>query len=358
MTSVDLERRRLLTTVGASAVGLAGLTAGLIAANSAESSNGHGALRALDGRRVWLGSDPLGAETLAGKVVLVNFWTYSCINSLRPLPYLRAWAGKYADRKLVVIGVHTPEFAFEHDIAKVARAIQTQQVNFPVVLDNDYEIWNAFANNAWPGFYLVDARGRMRQRVLGEGQYDRLERFIQQLLVETGARADDAIAEVRGEGVQAAPDWNTLRSPETYVGYGQAANFASRGGLREGAPARYEHARALRLNQWSLSGAWTSGEEYATADAAGAAIRFRCHARDLHMVLGRTPQSPPIPFRVTIDGAAPGEDRGVDTDADGRGVLDEDRMYQLVRQARPVDDRIVQVEFSAGGARAYVFTFG
>jgi thiol-disulfide isomerase/thioredoxin len=358
MMSVDPERRQLLTTLGAGAVGLAGLTAGLIAANSAAFSSSRSVFAALEGPRAWLGSAPLGAGALAGKVVLVNFWTYSCINSLRPLPYLRAWAQKYAGRGLVVIGVHTPEFAFEHDITKVERAIEAQQVVFPVVLDNEYEVWNAFANNAWPGFYFVDAGGRVRHRVLGEGDYDRSERFIQQLLSETGVAADDAILDVRGEGVQAPPNWSTLRSPETYVGYRQASNFVSRGGLREGTPALYEHAPSPRLNQWSLSGAWTAGEEYATTDAQGAAIRFRFHARDLHMVLGRARQSAPVPFRVTIDGAALGADRGVDTDADGRGILGEDRMYQLVRQTRPIEDRTVEVEFSGPGARAYVFTFG
>lgn len=356
MNSVNPERRRILTTVGVGAVGLAGLTAGLIASKSSASSSS--VLRALAGSSAWINADPISADALAGKVALVNFWTYSCINSLRPLPYLRAWKQKYAERGLVIIGVHTPEFAFEHDSARVQRAIEAQRVPYAVVLDNNYEIWNAFANNAWPGFHFVDARGTVRHRVLGEGNYDRSERLLQQLLIETGVAVNDAIVDVRGEGVQVAPNWSTLQSPETCVGYARASNFSSRSGLREDEPAQYEAAQSLRPNQWSLSGAWIAGDEYATTSERGAVIRFRFHARDLHMVLGRRPQSAPISFRVTLDGRAPGEDHGVDTDADGHGVLDEDRMYHLVRQTRRVDDCTVGVEFLAAGARAYVFTFG
>jgi thiol-disulfide isomerase/thioredoxin len=357
MKRVDPKRRQVLASVGSA--GLAGLTAGaLLASCGAGPSGSPDILRAFTGPRTWLNTEPLGADALAGKVVLVNFWTYSCINSLRPLPYLRTWAQKYADRGLVVVGVHTPEFMFEHDAGKVRRAIEAQQVAYPVVLDNAYEIWNAFENNAWPGFYFVGADGRLRERVLGEGDYDRSERMIQRLLSDTGAAANDPIVDVPGEGVQAAPNWNALRSLETYVGYTKAFNFASSGGLREDTPAHYDAPRLLRLNQWGLSGGWNAGEEYATTTGAGAGISFRFHARDLHCVLGRAAQSTPIPFRVTIEGEPPGDNRGVDVDAAGNGVLDEDRMYQLVRQARPVEDRSMEITFSAPGARAYVFTFG
>lgn len=307
---------------------------------------------------MWLNSEPLSADGLVGKVVLVNFWTYTCINSLRPLPYLREWARKYAERGLAVVGAHTPEFSFEHDVESVRRAVNAQDVTYPVVLDNDYEIWSAFANNAWPGFYFVDARGRVRERVLGEGSYDASERVIQRLLSEAGAEASDAIVDVRGEGAQAAPDWHTLRSPETYVGYRNASNFASPGGLRPNTQAQYEHPRSLRLNEWSLRGRWTAGEEFAETTAPGSAIKFCFHARDLHLVASRADSTQAIAFRVSIDGSPPGDDHGVDVDADGRGVLAEDRMYQLVRQKTAIQDRVVEIVFSDTGARTYVFTFG
>lgn len=356
------ERRGLLRALGLGAVGIAGLgTAGLVLSNAngagSTAPGARGVLRSFEPTQRWLNTAPMGAADLNGKVVLVNFWTYSCINSLRALPYLREWARKYQDRGLVVIGVHTPEFAFEHDIAKVERACEMERVNYPVVLDNDYEIWSAFANNAWPGFYFIDAEGRIRDRVLGEGNYDASERLIQQLLSETGAMANDPIADIPGTGAQAAPDWATLRSPETYVGYAKASNFASRGGLRTNTPAEYEASASLRLNHWDLSGLWRSGEEFATSNAAGAAIRFRYHARDMHLVLGRNGQ-PPVPFRVAIDGEPPGTDHGVDIDAEGRGLIEEDRMYQIVRQAGSVRDRTVEVTFSGEGARVYAFTFG
>lgn len=354
MLSLDANRRRLLSAVGVSAAGLVGLASiGALAGGASRPL-----LRALAGPRPWLNTQPLSAEGLAGKVVLVNFWTYTCINSLRPLPYLRAWAQKYRDRGLVVVGAHTPEFSFEHDLGNARRAVDVLGVSYPVVLDNDYAIWSAFANNAWPGFYFIDANGRLRDRVLGEGNYDDSERLIQRLLSETGAPASDAIVDVPGEGAQAAPNWTTLRSPETYVGYAKASGFASRTDLRENAPAQYEHPASLRLNQWSLNGGWTAGEEFAATTAPGAAIQICFHARDLHLVLARGEPSQPIRFRLTIDGQPPGDDRGVDIDASGEGVLGEPRMYQLVRQRRVILDRTVEITFSAPGARAFVFTFG
>lgn len=316
-------------------------------------------LRALIGGRQWLNTPPLRAEDLRGKVVLVNFWTYSCINSLRALPYLRAWAAKYRDQGLVVVGVHTPEFAFEKDIDNVRQASAALGVGYPVTLDSDYGIWRAFDNDAWPGFYFIGADGRVRHHVLGEGGYDQSERLIQQLLSEAhGAPIDGGVTAVRGEGPQAAADWNDLRSPETYVGYGHARTVAPPGGAKDDAFGRYRSVSGLPLNRWSLVGDWKIGREFATLQKTSGAIAYRFHARDLHFVLGPGDQSRPIRFRVTIDGAPPGADHGVDLDAEGRGSVVQPRMYQLIRQSRPVVDRTFEIEFLDPGVRAYVFTFG
>jgi thiol-disulfide isomerase/thioredoxin len=311
------------------------------------------------GARQWLNTPPLQPQDLRGKVVLVNFWTYSCINSLRALPYLRTWAEKYKDRGLVVIGVHTPEFTFEKDIANVSKATAFLTVAYPVALDSDYGIWRAFNNEAWPAFYFIGADGRVRKRVYGEGGYDQSERMIQQLLSEAnGAPVAKEIAAVSGKGAQAAPDEKDLLSPETYVGYRQARDFASPGGVSEDTASVYRTTSALALNHWSLAGNWTVGGEFATLNDSGGRIAYRFHSRDLHLVLGRHSQGQPIRFRVTIDGAPPGADHGFDVDAEGRGSLQEDRLYQLVRQARPVADRTFEIEFLDPGVRAYVFTFG
>jgi thiol-disulfide isomerase/thioredoxin len=316
-------------------------------------------LRSLIGNRQWFNAPAVRQEDLQGKVVLVNFWTYSCINSLRTLPYLRAWAAKYKDRGLVVIGVHTPEFAFERDLSKVGTELSGLPVNYPVVLDNDYGIWGAFDNNAWPGFYFVDAKGHVRHRVLGEGGYEDSERFIQKLLSEaSGAQIADPIVEVRGKGAEAAPDWADLHSPETYVGFARASNFSSAGGAKRNASKLYEAASNLSLNHWSLTSDWTIREEFGVLNGASGKIAFRFHARDLHLVLGRGEANAPIRFRVTLDGKPPGADHGVDVDAEGWGSLDRDRMYQLVRQSGPVTDQTFEIEFLSPGARAYSFTFG
>jgi thiol-disulfide isomerase/thioredoxin len=314
---------------------------------------------ALVGAPQWLNTPPLRAQDLRGKVVLVNFWTYSCINSLRALPYVRAWAAKYKDRGLVVIGVHTPEFAFETDKANVRRATAALGVGYPVVLDSDYAIWRAFDNQAWPAFYFIGADGRVRLQVLGEGGYDRSERFIQKLLSEarTTPVASD-IAAVDGQGPEAAPDLADLRSGETYVGYAKASNFSSPGGLGENAPRLYRPATSLPLNHWNLTGVWTVGGESAALDDASGSIAFRFHARDLNLVLAPGAQGHAVRFRVTIDGAAPGADHGADVDAAGRGTVQDPRMYQLVRQSRPVEDRTFAIQFLDPGVRAYVFTFG
>jgi thiol-disulfide isomerase/thioredoxin len=311
------------------------------------------------GARQWLNTPPLQPDQLRGRVVLVNFWTYSCINSLRVLPYLRAWAEKYKDRGLVVIGVHTPEFEFEKDVSNVSQAAGFLDVAYPVALDSDYGIWRAFENEAWPAFYFIGADGRVRKHVFGEGGYDRSEHLIQQLLSEAnGWPVARDIAAVSGTGVQAAPDERDLLSPETYIGYRQARNFASPGGVSEDVPWLYKSIPALPLNHWSLAGNWTVGVEFASLNDPSGRISYRLHSRDLHLVLGGASQGKPIRFRVRIDGAAPGADHGFDVDAEGRGSVKEDRLYQLVRQAGPVRDRTFEIEFLDRGVRAYVFTFG
>jgi thiol-disulfide isomerase/thioredoxin len=308
--------------------------------------------------RQWLNTAPLRAEDLRGKVVLVNFWTYSCINSLRPLPYVRAWAAKYKDRGLVVVGVHTPEFGFEKDMANVRRALGELGVGYPVVLDSDYAIWNAFGNEAWPAFYFIGADGRVHKRVLGEGGYDQSERLLQKLLVDAkGAAVSDAVVPVVGRGPQAAPDWDHLGSEETYVGYAKADGFASKGGFARDKARSYQAPDRLTVNNWSLAGAWTVGGEFATLGGTPGAIAYRFHARDLNLVMAPS-DGRPVRFRVRIDGADPGADHGFDTDAQGFGRIETPRMYQLVRQTRAVADRTFTIEFLDAGARAYVFTFG
>jgi len=305
----------------------------------------------------WVNVPPPTAKNLRGKVVLVNFWTYSCINSLRALPYVRAWADKYKDRGLEVIGVHTPEFGFEKDVDNVRRALAALGVGYPVALDSDYAIWNAFANQAWPAFYFIDANGHVRRQVLGEGGYDRSERLIQQLLSEAdGQPVAGGIAAVAGDGPEAAPDLKDLRSEETYVGYAKATNFVSDFG--RDVQRSYTTARALRLSQWSLAGVWTVGGEFATLNDAPGVIRYRFHARDLNLVLAPSHQGHRIRFRITIDGAAPGANQGSDVNAGGWGSVQDPRMYQLIRQKGLVADRTFEVQFLDAGVRAYVFTFG
>ena len=315
--------------------------------------------RSLLAGRQWFNTPPLQPADVRGKVVLVNFWTYSCINSLRPLPYLRTWADKYRDRGLLVVGVHTPEFAFEKDPANVKRALADLEVRFPVVLDNEYATWRAFGNNAWPGFYFMDAGGRVRGSRLGEGAYEQSERLLQTLLSEArGSRVADPIVPILGQGVQAAPDWDRLGSGETYVGFAKATTFRSPGGLVLDSTRLYRSPDRLALNTWSLAGKWRVGDEFATLAESGGAIAHRFRARDLNLVLAPPPEGRPVRFRVRLDGAAPGADHGFDTDAQGLGRLDTPRMYQLVRQSGAVGERTFQIEFLDSGARAYAFTFG
>lgn len=312
----------------------------------------------LTGATGWLNSPPLTREGLKGKVVLVQFWTYSCINCLRTIPYVRAWAEKYKDRGLVVIGVHSPEFAFERNIDNVRRAVADLDIGYPVAIDNSYAVWQAFGNQYWPAQYIIDAQGRIRHEHFGEEGYGESERVIQQLLAEAG-RADPGtgLVAVSPAGVEAASDTDDVGSPETYVGFRQAERFVSPGGAVPDAGHVYQ-AGTPRLNQWGLAGDWTVGGEHADLNQADGGIVYRFHARDLHLVLGPGPDGRPVRFRVTIDGAAPGSSHGSDTDADGRGTVTEHRLYQLVRQDGPVADRTFEIRFLDPGVQAYAFTFG
>jgi cytochrome c biogenesis protein CcdA/thiol-disulfide isomerase/thioredoxin len=316
-----------------------------------------GGFPSLSGATAWLNSSPLSAEGLKGKVVLVDFWTYSCINCLRAIPFVRAWAAKYKDHGLVVIGVHAPEFAFERKISNVRDAVSGLKIEYPVAIDNDYKIWRAFGNEYWPAHYFIDAQGRTRYHHFGEGEYDVSERVLQQLLAEAGnADVPGGVVAVNANGAELAPSASD-QSPETYVGYDRADNFASPGGIVEDETHAYTSA-PLQTNQWSLSGDWTVKNENAILDAAGGRIVYRFHARDLHLVLGPAADGKPIRFRVTIDGAAPGADHGTDDGSDGQGVVNEQRLYQLVRQNGAVADRTFEIEFLDPGVQAYAFTFG
>jgi thiol-disulfide isomerase/thioredoxin len=306
----------------------------------------------LDGATGWVNSDPLGPEQLRGHVVLVDFWTLTCINWLRTEPYVRAWSQAYRDDGLVVVGVHTPEFSFEHDLDLVRKATQDRGIDYPVAADNDYRIWSAFDNHYWPALYFVDADGRIRDQHFGEGRYEQSERLVQQLL-----GVDRGLVDVDGTGVEAEADWEQLRTPETYVGYQRGERFASPEGATLDEPRGYQLPDGLVLNQWALGGEWTIGPENVSLAKQGGSIAYRFHARDAHIVLD-TDATGPIPFRVLLDGEPPGPDHGVDVDADGAGMLRDGRLYHLIRQDDKVRERTVRVTFLEPGARAYVFTFG
>lgn len=300
-----------------------------------------------DGATAWLNSPALTAAQLRGKVVLVQFGTYTCINWLRTLPHVRAWAEKYKDHGLVVVGIHTPEFEFEKNLENVRRAVKELGLAFPVAVDNDYAVWRAFSNNAWPALYLIDAQGRLRYRHLGEEEYERSEQMIQQLLAEAGAAGvPRGLVSVEGRGAEAAADWASLRTPETYLGPERAENRVHT------APAR------LRLNQWTVSGSWTPKRQALVLSKPNGRIAFRFHARDLHMVLGPAAAGSAVRFRVLIDGMPPGAAHGGDIDAQGNGTVTEQRMYQLIRQPTPIAERTFEIEFLDPALEAYVFTFG
>ena len=313
----------------------------------------------LDGAAGWLNSPPLSKKSLRGKVVLIDFWTYSCINCLRALPYVEGWAAKYKDAGLVVIGVHTPEFAFEKERANVEKALRDLKVTYPVALDNDYKIWQAFNNRYWPAHYFIDGKGRIRHHHFGEGEYAESERVIQELLKQNGAQLIAAnTVTVSGIGAEAPADNANIGSPETYVGYHRAENFASQESIAKDSRKTYTLRPRLSLNQWALSGSWNVGEESAVLQKAPGKIAFRFHARDLHLVLGNTKEGKPVRFTVTVDGAPPGEDHGADTDASGSGAVQGHRLYQLIRQKGSVEDRTFEIEFLDPGVQAFAFTFG
>lgn len=318
-----------------------------------------GNLPPLDGATEWLNSAPLTADGLRGHVVVIDFWTYSCINCLRALPYVKAWYEKYRSQGLVVIGIHAPEFAFEKNLRNVRREVKELGIEYPVAVDNDYALWRAFGNEYWPAHYFVDASSNIRHTHFGEGEYDESERVIQQLLVEAGnTGAPSGLVAAAGEGAALASDEAHVLTPETYIGHARADNFTSPGGQVPGVAHVYSAPPKLGVNEWALDGNWTVGEESATASGTPARIVFHFQARDLHLVLGPAADGKPVRFRVRLDGAAPGADHGSDIDADGNGTVSEERLYQLIRQSGDVRDRTFEIEFLDPGVVGYAFTFG
>ena len=307
----------------------------------------------------WINSQPLTATGLRGTVILIDFWTYTCINWLRSLPYVRAWAEKYKDRGLVVIGVHTPEFAFEKDVDNVRRAARDMRVDYPIALDNDYAIWRAFKNQYWPALYFVDAKGRIRHHHFGEGEYQQSELVLQQLLTEAGMdHVGHEFVSVDARGFEAAADWGRLKSPENYLGYERTRNFASRAGAVLDTPRVYAAPERLRLNHWALSGDWTVGKQATVLNEANGRIACRFHARDLHLVMGPAARGTSVRCRVLIDGQPPGAAHGIDVDRHGNGTVAEQRLYQLIRQPRPITDRQFEIEFFGSGVEVFALTFG
>ena len=318
-----------------------------------------GELPSFTGATGWLNSSPLTAADLRGKVVLADFWTYTCINWLRQLPYVRAWAAKYAEYGLVVIGVHTPEFSFESNVENIRRAVLDMNISYPVAIDSDYAIWSAFGNNYWPALYFADAQGNIRHHHFGEGEYQQSEMVIQHLLDAAGsAGIGKELVAVDPDGIEAAADWANLRSPETYSGYARTESFASPGGARLGVRHAYTLPAELRLNDWALAGDWTVEEEAATLNTADGQIAYRFHARDLHMVVGPAIPGSSVRFRLLIDGQPPGGAHGADVDAEGNGTVTYQRLHQLIRQPGPITDRTCEITFSDPGVQAFAFTFG
>jgi thiol-disulfide isomerase/thioredoxin len=318
-----------------------------------------GRLPGFDGATGWLNSPPLSPAELRGKVVLVDFWTYTCINWLRTLGYVRAWAEKYAEHGLVTVGVHTPEFPFERDVDNVRRAAAEMRVEYPIALDSDYAVWDAFANRYWPAVYIADAEGRIRHHHFGEGGYEESERAIQALLRDAGGHGiPDDLVSVADEGLEAQADWATLESPETYLGYEQGRNFASPGGVDLDRAHNYELPETLKLNSWALRGDWTVERKASVLNEAAGRIAFRFHARDVHLVLGPGADGTPVPFRVLVDGQPPGDAHGLDVDQEGHGEVSQQRLYQLIRERASITDRTFEIRFLAPGVEAYVFTFG
>jgi len=318
-----------------------------------------GRLASFDGATGWLNSEPLTPDGLRGRVVLVDFWTYTCVNWLRTLPYVRAWAAKYGEAGLTVVGVHTPEFGFERDIDNVVAQSRTFGVAYPIAVDSDYAVWSAFANHFWPAAYLADAEGRIRYHHFGEGEYAMTEMAIQRLLLDAGADdVDQDLVMVEPRGLEVAADWRTLQSPETYVGYGQSTGFASDGVAAFDRPHVYAAHDRLPLNYWDLTGNWTVARHAGVSNEPGGRIAFQFHARDVNLVMGPASRGAAIPFRVLLDGRLVEDAAGVDVNSDGSGIVSDPRTYQLIRQPGPVADRRFEIEFLDQGVEAYCFTFG
>jgi cytochrome c biogenesis protein CcdA/thiol-disulfide isomerase/thioredoxin len=343
---IDKLHEKQPTVVAASAVAMPAL-------------DDEGVMPDLGGATGWINSPPLSAKSLRGKVVVIDFWTYSCINCLRALPYVEGWAEKYKDAGLVVIGVHTPEFAFEKERSNVEKAVRDLKIAYPVAIDSDYNIWRAFKNQYWPAHYFIDGKGRIRHHHYGEGEYAESEQVIQELLKENGAQlASSNAISVSATGAEAAPDTADRRSGETYIGYRRADHFASTEAIAQDSKRDYTPRPRLSLNQWALGGAWKVGDENAVLQSAPGKIVFRFHARDLHLVLGTAKNGKPVRFTVKLDGTAPGDDHGADTDTNGAGTVQGHRLYQLIRQKGAVEDRTFEIDFLDPGVQAFAFTFG
>ena len=355
------ERRRFLAaasmTIVATQLGMIGFAEAQ--SNKTLQLSIEGDLPSLGSATVWLNSPPLTAAGLRGKVVLIDFWTYTCINWMRTLPYVRAWAARYADQGLIVIGVHAPEFGFEKDLDNVREAARDLKVDYPIAIDNDHAIWRAFKNEYWPALYFVDARGRIRHHYFGEGEYEQSEMIIQRLLAEAGnGGVTDELVSIDARGAEAAADWGSLKSPENYVGYQRTENFASPGGAVMDKRHVYAAPARLRLNHWALSGDWTVEKQATVLNEANGRIAYRFHARDLHLVMGPAARGHSVPFRVLIDGQPPRAAHGVDADDQGNGTVIAQRLYQLIRQPKPIADRQFEIEFLDSGVAAFAFTFG
>jgi thiol-disulfide isomerase/thioredoxin len=356
-----LDRRHFLgSTMMALAAGRLGLfgSAAAQASCAALGRPSEGDLPSFAGATGWLNSSPLTASGLRGKVVLVQFWTYTCINWLRTEPYTRAWADRYRPHGLVVIGVHSPEFEFEKDVANVRRMAKELRVDYPIAIDSDHAIWRAFDNAYWPALYLADAKGTIRYHHFGEGKYDESEAMIQRLLTDAGSSPGNGPVGVDARGLEAAADWDDLRSSESYVGFDRTQNFVSPGGAVYAERRSYTIPARLDLGQWALAGDWTMHGQATTLNAAPGRVAIRFHARDLHLVMGPAAPQTPVRFRVRIDGQPPGTAHGLDVDAQGNGTLRDQRLYQLIRQPRPITDRLFEIEFMDAGAEVFSFTFG
>jgi thiol-disulfide isomerase/thioredoxin len=321
--------------------------------------SGQSELASLERANEWLNSPPLTPSALRGKVALIDFWTYTCINWRRTLPYVRAWAEKYRDQGLVVIGVHAPEFSFEKNLNNVRWAVKDMRIDYPIPVDNDHVIWRAFNNQYWPALYFIDSKGRVRHHQFGEGSFEQSEMIIQRLLAEAGMGGiGDDLVSVNASGLEAAADWGSLKSPENYVGYERTENFASPGGAVLDKPRMYQLPARLRLNEWALSGDWTVTKETAALNKANGSIAYRFHARDLHLVMGPAAAGTSVRFRVLVDGQPPGTAHGIDVDEEGNGTVTEQRLYQLIRQPKPIAERQFEIEFLGHGVEAFAFTFG